>query len=120
MDVEHVFKALADHHRRHLLDVLSQNGGLTLNELAAHLPEGAYIESLRASNDTVAVDGAAESGARVFQTVAGSSVLAGITPVGPIRRDESDNAGAAAERFTLSARVSNAAPLVPATKRGAR
>ena len=42
MDVEHVFKALADHHRRHLLDVLSQNGGLTLNELAAHLPMSRY------------------------------------------------------------------------------
>ena len=38
MDVEHVFKALADHHRRHLLDVLSQKGGQSLTELSAHLP----------------------------------------------------------------------------------
>lgn len=38
MEVEHLFKALADHHRRHLLDVLSQTDGLTLNELCAHLP----------------------------------------------------------------------------------
>src|SRR6476659_10770295 len=38
MDVEHVFKAVADHHRRHLLDLLSQNDGLSLNELCAHLP----------------------------------------------------------------------------------
>jgi DNA-binding transcriptional ArsR family regulator len=38
MDEEHVFKALADHHRRHLLNVLSQTDGLTLNELCTHLP----------------------------------------------------------------------------------
>jgi predicted transcriptional regulator len=38
MDVEHVFKALADHHRRHLLDLLSQTDGQTLSELCAHLP----------------------------------------------------------------------------------
>ena len=38
MDVEHVFKALADHHRRHLLDSLAQNDGQTLTELCAHLP----------------------------------------------------------------------------------
>ena len=38
MDVEHVFKALADHHRRHLLDLLSQNDGQSLTELCAHLP----------------------------------------------------------------------------------
>jgi DNA-binding transcriptional ArsR family regulator len=38
MDVEHVFKALADHHRRHLLDLLSQTDGQTLTQLCAHLP----------------------------------------------------------------------------------
>jgi DNA-binding transcriptional ArsR family regulator len=38
MEVEHVFKALADHHRRHLLDLLSQTDGQTLNDLCAHLP----------------------------------------------------------------------------------
>jgi predicted transcriptional regulator len=38
MEVEHVFKALADHHRRHLLDLLSQKDGQTLTELCAHLP----------------------------------------------------------------------------------
>jgi DNA-binding transcriptional ArsR family regulator len=38
MDVEHVFKALADHHRRHILDALSQTNGQTLTELSAHLP----------------------------------------------------------------------------------
>jgi DNA-binding transcriptional ArsR family regulator len=42
MDVEHVFKALADHHRRHLLDVLSKTDGQTLNQLAAHLPMSRY------------------------------------------------------------------------------
>ena len=38
MEVEHVFKALADHHRRHLLDALAQTDGQTLTELCAHLP----------------------------------------------------------------------------------
>ena len=33
-----MFKALADHHRRHLLDLLSQADGQTLSELSAHLP----------------------------------------------------------------------------------
>lgn len=38
MDVEHVFKALADHHRRRLLDILSQQDGQTLTELCTYLP----------------------------------------------------------------------------------
>src|SRR6266516_7174030 len=38
MGVEHVFHALADHHRRHLLDLLSQTDGQTLTQLSAHLP----------------------------------------------------------------------------------
>lgn len=38
MEAELVFKALADHHRRHLLDLLSETDGLTLSELCAHLP----------------------------------------------------------------------------------
>lgn len=33
-----MFKALADHHRRHLLDSLAQNDGQTLTELCAHVP----------------------------------------------------------------------------------
>ncbi len=38
MDVEQVFKALADQHRRRLIAVLSQTDGQNLNELCAHLP----------------------------------------------------------------------------------
>ncbi len=38
MDVERVFQALADNHRRHLLDLLFQADGQTLTELSAHLP----------------------------------------------------------------------------------
>ena len=38
MDAEPVFKALADHHRRRLLDALAQSDGQTLTELCAHLP----------------------------------------------------------------------------------
>jgi DNA-binding transcriptional ArsR family regulator len=38
MDVELVFKALADPHRRHLIELLSQQEGQNLNELCAYLP----------------------------------------------------------------------------------
>ena len=38
MEVEHVFKAVADHHRRQLLDLLAQADGQTLTELCASLP----------------------------------------------------------------------------------
>ena len=37
-----MFKALADHHRRTLLDLLYQNDGQTLGELCAHLPMTRY------------------------------------------------------------------------------
>lgn len=33
-----MFKALADTHRRHLVDVLAQEDGQSLNELCTHLP----------------------------------------------------------------------------------
>lgn len=38
MNLEHVFKALADPHRRHLLDLLAAKEGQNLNELCAHMP----------------------------------------------------------------------------------
>ncbi len=42
VELEHVFKALADHHRRRLLDALSQREGQTLTELCAYLPMTRY------------------------------------------------------------------------------
>ena len=38
MEAEHVFKAVADHHRRQLLDSLAQHDGQTLTELCALMP----------------------------------------------------------------------------------
>jgi uncharacterized protein YndB with AHSA1/START domain/DNA-binding transcriptional ArsR family regulator len=38
MDEEKIFKALADEHRRKLLDLLFERDGQTLSELEAHLP----------------------------------------------------------------------------------
>jgi predicted transcriptional regulator len=38
MEIEHVFRALADHHRRHLLNSLSHTDGQSLTELSAKLP----------------------------------------------------------------------------------
>jgi predicted transcriptional regulator len=53
MEVEHVFHALADHHRRHLLDLLSQNEGQTLTQLSAHLPMSRFgaMKHLRVLED---------------------------------------------------------------------
>lgn len=42
VELEHVFKALADHHRRDLLDRLSQKDGQTLTELCAQQPMTRY------------------------------------------------------------------------------
>ncbi len=39
MQLEHVFKALADHHRRHILDTLAQTDGQTLTQLCDQVPE---------------------------------------------------------------------------------
>lgn len=38
MEAEHVFKAVADHHRRQLLDALAQEDGQTLSQLCTLLP----------------------------------------------------------------------------------
>jgi DNA-binding transcriptional ArsR family regulator len=38
MEAEHVFKAVADHHRRHLLDSLTQANGQTLAQLCDAMP----------------------------------------------------------------------------------
>jgi DNA-binding transcriptional ArsR family regulator len=38
MSTEHVFKALADHHRRRLLDLLAQHDGQTLTDLCTQFP----------------------------------------------------------------------------------
>lgn len=38
MEVEHVFKAVADHHRRQLLDTLAEADGQTLTQLCATMP----------------------------------------------------------------------------------
>ena len=53
MEVEHLFHALADHHRRYLLDLLSQNDGQTLSELSAHLPMSRFgaMKHLRVLED---------------------------------------------------------------------
>jgi DNA-binding transcriptional ArsR family regulator len=58
MDVEHVFHALADHHRRHLLDLLSQADGQTLTQLGAHLPMSRFgaMKHLRVLEDAGLVD----------------------------------------------------------------
>jgi len=53
MEVEHVFRALADHHRRLLLDLLSQSNGQTLTQLSAHLPMSRFgaMKHLRVLED---------------------------------------------------------------------
>jgi Tfp pilus assembly protein PilN len=94
-----------------------------ISELSETLPPDAYIEGLRAVNDSIAIDGAAGNGARAIQSVAAGTLLTHVVPSGPIRRDEGGIANAAqtdaVERFTLLARVANAARLVPAPTRKA-
>src|SRR3954464_12978503 len=53
MEIEHVFHALADHHRRYLLDLLSQTNGQTLTQLSAHLPMSRFgaMKHLRVLED---------------------------------------------------------------------
>ncbi|HUP28323.1 MAG TPA: helix-turn-helix domain-containing protein [Chloroflexia bacterium] len=38
MEAEYVFRAVADHHRRHLLDTLKQANGQTLTQLCSGMP----------------------------------------------------------------------------------
>ncbi|MEO8287329.1 MAG: metalloregulator ArsR/SmtB family transcription factor [Chloroflexota bacterium] len=53
MEIEHVFRALADHHRLYLLDLLAQTDGQTLTELSAHLPMSRFgaMKHLRVLED---------------------------------------------------------------------
>jgi DNA-binding transcriptional ArsR family regulator len=53
MEVEHVFHALADHHRRHLVDLLSRADGQTLTDLSGHLPMSRFgaMKHLRVLED---------------------------------------------------------------------
>ena len=53
MAVELVFKALADPHRRHLLDALAQNDGQSLTDLCADLPMSRFgvMKHLRVLED---------------------------------------------------------------------
>jgi DNA-binding transcriptional ArsR family regulator len=53
MEMEDVFHALADRHRRYLLDLLSRADGQTLTELSAHLPMSRFgaMKHLRVLED---------------------------------------------------------------------
>jgi DNA-binding transcriptional ArsR family regulator len=53
MAVELVFKALAEPHRRHLLDALAQTDGQSLTDLCAHLPMSRFgvMKHLRVLED---------------------------------------------------------------------
>jgi hypothetical protein len=96
-----------------------------ITDLATALPPDAFIQSLRTANDTLVIEGAAQTGARVFQTVGASDLLTNVTPVGSIRRDVPVRPAQAQsdgqlEHFTLMARVAKAAPLVPPPAKGQR
>jgi Tfp pilus assembly protein PilN len=104
---------------------------VVVNDLATALPPDAFIQSFQASHDTVTIAGAAQTGARVFEAVSASDMLTNVATVGPIRRDVplttsqggtasavASDATAQLERFTLTARVAKAAPLVPVPGRG--
>jgi len=91
---------------------------MVVAELGDVLPADAYVEGVRTSGDSIAIDGAAKTGARVFQAVGASSLLANVAPAGAIRRETAPDSSGAIERFTLTARIAHAVRLVPKPTRG--
>ena len=72
--------------------------------VAAHLPRDAYLVDVRASADSVVLDGIASRAAGVFDRLTRAPGITAVRPAGSIRRDVTE-AGVPVERFSLSARV---------------
>jgi hypothetical protein len=77
--------------------------------ISAQLPLEAYLTGFRGNGDSVAVDGLASRAARVFDALDRVGTLSGVRATAPVRL-ETPIDGPPLERFTISARVGQAAP----------
>ena len=75
-----------------------------LAEVATYLPRDAYLVDVRATADSMVLEGIASRAAGVFDRLARAPGISGVRPAGSIRRDVTET-GAPIERFSLSARV---------------
>ena len=72
--------------------------------VAAHLPQGAYLLSLRGEGDSLLLDGVARRAATVFEAMAADTAVLAVRPQGSIRQELRDDVGKV-ERFTLSIHI---------------
>jgi hypothetical protein len=79
-----------------------------LAQLAGHLDTDAYLTAFRGRGDSVVVDGIALHAARVFDDFEQTPGLSGVHAPAPVRH-EAPNGADATERFTIAARLSDAA-----------
>ena len=76
-----------------------------LAQVAAYLPRDAYLVDVRASADSMTLQGIAARAAGVFDRLSRAPSIASVKPAGSIRRDITES-GATIERFSLAARLS--------------
>ena len=70
--------------------------------LAEHLPADAYVTALRATPDSVILEGEARQAAASFESLRKAPVIAGLRAMAPIRQEAHDS-GPPTERFVLGA-----------------
>ena len=75
-----------------------------LAEVASHLPRDAYLVDIRATRDSMVLEGIAARAAGVFDRLSRAPSIASVRPAGSIRRDVTE-AGATIERFSLAAQL---------------
>ncbi|GJG85040.1 hypothetical protein tb265_02210 [Gemmatimonadetes bacterium T265] len=119
-------EALAASAGRQLTELAAAPGqsprwAVVLETLSAHLPASAYLTAVTGHTDTLVVEGNADESGAVFDGLSGSPMLADVRTAAPVRREFRDGE-AAAEHFTLAARVLGVRrpPAVPAAGVAAR
>ena len=76
-----------------------------LAQVAAYLPRDAWLVDVRATADSMVLEGIASRAAGVFDRLSRAPAIASVKPAGSIRRDVTES-GATIERFSLAARLS--------------
>lgn len=85
-----------------------------LAELAAIVPDDAYLTAFRTRGDSLVVDGMAARAVRVFDAIHDSKLLTGVRAPAPVRR-EAPEGGDPLERFSIAAALkrSDTPPVLP-------